>query len=267
MLTYQSVPQLLQQLGYTVAAKKYNDGRTFWDVSAQLDGWNYLCQVTPAELNGKILGLFMTSDLGKKIDTQSASAAGLLKLLEWNTKFGGQDLFGYNADTQTVVMKSRFGHGDANAEDFRIEFQGFFKSIRDTHALWSNTNGNGNVAVNPTPAPAPQPQPQPQPQNTAKPTPAPVVKSVANSTWSGTEQLAGFGKLTFELKADGKAVMIDATATVNGDWSQKGNEVTVTFSNCVYVGRINGQTMSGTGRFTTGEQAGQTWNFQLSLSR
>jgi hypothetical protein len=35
----------------------------------------------------------------------------------------------------------------------------------------------------------------------------------------------------------------------------------------VYEGRINGQTLAGSGRVTAGEHQGQTWSFQVALQK
>lgn len=85
--------------------------------------------------------------------------------------------------------------------------------------------------------------------------------SVAGTSWSGSESLSGFGKLTFQFDFDGKAVMIDAKSLVNGTWTQVDNQVTITFQNCVYQGSIQGQVLSGNARYTS--QPGQ-WTFSLT---
>ncbi len=92
--------------------------------------------------------------------------------------------------------------------------------------------------------------------------PPPVGNTVAGTTWSGTENLSGFGKLAFRFEPDGKAVMIDAQSTVNGSWAQKGDEVTITFKNCVYIGAIQGQTMTGNARYTV--DSNTSWTFSLT---
>lgn len=92
--------------------------------------------------------------------------------------------------------------------------------------------------------------------------PVPSTSNLVGSTWEGTESLSGFGKLTFRLEAAGKAVMIDASSTVNGDWAQDGSKVTITFKNCVYQGTIQGQVLSGTARFTSGSDA--NWTFSVT---
>ncbi len=89
--------------------------------------------------------------------------------------------------------------------------------------------------------------------------------SVAGTVWTGTEALAGFGALTFEFHADGKAVMIDARSTVGGTWSQTGNQVTVIFRNCVYIGRIQGNVLAGNARATEG--ASRDWTFSVTRNQ
>lgn len=88
------------------------------------------------------------------------------------------------------------------------------------------------------------------------------VASVAGTVWTGTESLTSFGALTFEFHAGGKAVMIDAQATVNGNWAQTGDQVTITFQNCVYVGRIQGNVLAGTARYTQGDP--RDWTFSVT---
>jgi hypothetical protein len=83
----------------------------------------------------------------------------------------------------------------------------------------------------------------------------------ANSTWAGTENLAGFGGLTFVFRENGRATMTDASTTGNGSWSQTGRSVTIRFKNCVYSGEINGAVLQGTAQYTEG--APQTWSFRV----
>jgi hypothetical protein len=49
---------------------------------------------------------------------------------------------------------------------------------------------------------------------------------VADTAWQGSEDLAGFGRLTFQLRDDGTAIIIDARSRVLGSWSQDGADVT-----------------------------------------
>ena len=93
------------------------------------------------------------------------------------------------------------------------------------------------------------------------PQPPVATARLAGTVWSGTEDLAGFGKLTFQFDADGKATMIDAKTRVLGKWAQAGDQVTITFSNCVYQGKLQGSSLTGTARYTTGEAS---WTFSLT---
>jgi hypothetical protein len=61
--------------------------------------------------------------------------------------------------------------------------------------------------------------------------------------------------------------MIDAKGQTEGTWTQNGNDVTINFNGCVYQGRINGQSLTGSGRITSGGQSGQTWSFQVTLQK
>lgn len=67
-----------------------------------------------------------------------------------------------------------------------------------------------------------------------------------NSTWTGAEQLPGFGPLTFEFKEKNVAIMRDARGVVNGTWSKQGSSVTVRFRDCEYRGTVQGKSMTGT---------------------
>jgi hypothetical protein len=98
----------------------------------------------------------------------------------------------------------------------------------------------------------------------ASPPSAPVQagNSVANTTWSGSEDLAGFGKLTFQFKGNGAVTMTDAKSSVPGTWTQNGSKVEIRFSNCVYIGYIdNNGVLSGTAAYTTGPNNGLSWSF------
>jgi tetratricopeptide (TPR) repeat protein len=89
-------------------------------------------------------------------------------------------------------------------------------------------------------------------------------QDVTGSKWSGKEILNGFGKLTFELKQEGQALMIDAKSEVKGSWTNVDRKVTINFKNCVYQGVVDGPTFYGTGQFTeNGQLKGVPWTFAL----
>jgi HEAT repeats/PBS lyase HEAT-like repeat len=87
-----------------------------------------------------------------------------------------------------------------------------------------------------------------------------VVGNVAGTIWEGSETLPGFGKLKFQLEPDGKAYMFDAKSKVTGTWTQTGNQVKITFKDCVYDGTINGDVLAGNARFFDGA----TWTFSVT---
>jgi hypothetical protein len=94
---------------------------------------------------------------------------------------------------------------------------------------------------------------------------ASVATNVAGTTWSGSEQLGGYGKLTFVMQPDGKAIMYDAKSTVPGTWTQNGHQVTLTFAKvqATYHGTVYGTTMSGQG---IGSNGG-SWDFTVHKTK
>jgi hypothetical protein len=82
----------------------------------------------------------------------------------------------------------------------------------------------------------------------------------------GTEDLAGFGKLTFELYDDGRVTMTDAKDTTDGIWRQQGNQYTLSFAggSVVYTGTQNGATISGTATSPSPRQGvRQSWDWRV----
>ena len=254
--TRDSMPQLLKQLGYTVTEKTNANGGVYWQVVTQSENWNFTVNVVPMVHQDKINGLLLTSDLGRKVNPQ-AGTQDILKLLQYNQELAYLIYFGFNAQTGCLTAQRPYSFPDASIEEMRLLFNDYFKTIRDTHPLWNPVAGgaaaapvnNGGPAVNNNPAPAP------------------VVANVSGTTWNGSETLPGFGKLSFIFRPGGAATMIDAKGQTEGNWTQNGNDVTINFNGCVYQGRINGQMLSGSGRITSGGQAGQTWSFQVALQK
>jgi len=80
----------------------------------------------------------------------------------------------------------------------------------------------------------------------------------------GTETLPGFGKLSFALYSNGRAVMTDAKSTQEGIWRRQGDRFTLSFANgaVVYTGALSGATLSGTATSPSTRQAGtQSWTW------
>lgn len=88
---------------------------------------------------------------------------------------------------------------------------------------------------------------------------------VAGTEWNGSESLDQYGKLTFRFTTADEVVMIDAHSQISGSYTQDGAAVRITFGDCVYEGSINGNVLSGTARFTAGNNTGVTWTFNVTL--
>ena len=82
--------------------------------------------------------------------------------------------------------------------------------------------------------------------------------------WIGTETLVGYGKVSFSMYSNGRAVMVDATSTTDGIWRKEENRYTLSFANgaIVYTGTINGNTISGTATSPSARQeAMRSWKW------
>jgi hypothetical protein len=98
------------------------------------------------------------------------------------------------------------------------------------------------------------------------------VLTVSKSIWTGDEDFTGRRTiLSFGFRDDGKVTMVDTSTITNrtppvmGTWTQNGSEVSIRFNNCLYVGRINGNQMTGQAQWTSGPTQGRIWNFALRL--
>ena len=81
-----------------------------------------------------------------------------------------------------------------------------------------------------------------------------------------TETLPGYGKLSFALYSNGRAVMTDANSTAEGLWRQQGDQYTLSFENgaVVYTGALNGATLSGSATSPSARQEGlKTWTWSV----
>ena len=85
---------------------------------------------------------------------------------------------------------------------------------------------------------------------------------------SMTFEGAEFGNryLKFVMSTGGVATMYDevTAGSVRGSFGISGNHVVVLFDNCVYDGTMFGNVISGTARFTSGPNAGVTWQFRVA---
>jgi hypothetical protein len=98
-----------------------------------------------------------------------------------------------------------------------------------------------------------------KPPAPAPPRPAPLV----GWTFSGSENLNGYGNLTFKFLDDRSVVIYDAKDTVQGRWERGGgNTVYLYFYNdqCAYRGTVTGNTLSGTAR-----SPNSVWSWSTTL--
>ncbi len=86
------------------------------------------------------------------------------------------------------------------------------------------------------------------PQPTLAQQPPPIC--LADTSWDGSETLAGYGDLTFHFHADGAVTMSDADGESCGTWRQCGCQVTLAFhgGRVIYSGTVSGDCMWGTAR-------------------
>ena len=72
-------------------------------------------------------------------------------------------------------------------------------------------------------------------------------KWTVHARWEGSETLSGFGKLSFTMLPNGKAIMVDAKSRVEGTWKQNGNRFALSFGDggVLYSGTLDGGTLSG----------------------
>jgi hypothetical protein len=95
--------------------------------------------------------------------------------------------------------------------------------------------------------------------------PPPATNGV---TWSGQENLQGFGKLSFVFQTGGKVTMYDVSKSYSGTWSQNGKQITINLPSIgtTYVGTMNGNTISGQGSGKIDNQQKQ-WTFSVNRTK
>lgn len=88
-------------------------------------------------------------------------------------------------------------------------------------------------------------------------------KRLANTTWVGTETVTDRPtKLAFAFRADGACLRTDdaSPGRVKGTWRQQTDSVIVTFDDCVYTGRIDGDRLRGFAQGADGR-----WSFDVTF--
>lgn len=84
--------------------------------------------------------------------------------------------------------------------------------------------------------------------------------------WAGSETLPGYGKLSFALYSNGRAIMVDAKSTTEGIWRKQDNQYTLSFANgaIVYRGTLQGAVLSGTATSPAARQEGiRSWTWTV----
>ena len=88
-----------------------------------------------------------------------------------------------------------------------------------------------------------------------------VSRDLTGTTWQGSENLPGFGVLTFEFREKGAVTMRDARGVVGGKWTRDGSNVIITFANCEYRGAVNGTVIEGTANYSVLMRGSHIWQF------
>jgi hypothetical protein len=272
-LSETSMPQLLQGQGLTIQEVLTPIGKVWALPNQNLGTGSSVVVMLTKNRNNRVNGFLMCTNLGSKVNpNEPGLAAKLLGLMDFN---GVNAPYAFSYDAKTGYLQLTYEHmmSDSSQVEVTKILRGFTGLVAKARPYWSRQGLNAsNLGNNP---PAQQPvgisgfvPPVQQPAFTApvqqpvfSPPAQPVVMSIAQSTWTGSETLQGYGKLTFQFRASGEAVMIDAQSTLAGSWAQHGNQVTIRFGDCIYQGTIQGQTLSGTGRITRNNV---TWTFTVT---
>ncbi len=84
--------------------------------------------------------------------------------------------------------------------------------------------------------------------------------------FKGSEDLDSFGRLAFTIRGT-EVVMLDSTdVPVKGTATIVGTRHTFTFANCVYEGELVNGVIAGTARFTSGNDEGKSWTYNVRLN-
>jgi len=235
-ITNQELEALLRNMGFEVKTQTIDGGVSFHNIAFPRGTWNVPCAVF---LSPNKQYVWVDCNLGKLRPITAESASDLLRVLEANWDVGPA-LFAVNKKYGTLYMQQSMENRDVTAARLRQVIDHVANETINKHTIWRNVvSDTGTV---------------------------PSKDSIVGTTWQGSETLSGFGQLMFRFEVDGKVVMIDAKQTIPGKWTQTGNDVTITFGDCVYRGTIQGQTLAGSASFISGTNVGTNWTFTLTRS-
>jgi hypothetical protein len=93
------------------------------------------------------------------------------------------------------------------------------------------------------------------------------AKTLAGTTWTGSENLQGFAKLTFQFPGGNKVIMIDAQGKTEGVFKLTDDQVVLTFAGgeVAYVGKIEGNVLEGTAT-SKNIKNNKSWSWQVTLA-
>src|SRR5262249_37405150 len=84
---------------------------------------------------------------------------------------------------------------------------------------------------------------------------------LTGTSWTGTENLPGYGALTFKFNGPNAVTMIDVKGNTEGNYQVNGQAIALNFGGDVrYNGQINGDNMGG--KAVNG--MGQNWDWQVT---
>lgn len=242
VMTANRLADLLRLDGHKAEIKTFKNGGQTVVGTILRDNWRFVLEF---EFNSKGNNMNVICPLGNP--TARFSADQLLALMKKSYELPTPVHFAYRAGDQRLCLEDpNYATFNMTAAGLRSILDRVMKTAHDTYPLWDTNRWPVNG-----PAPAAQ-----------APVAAPAVNpGLVNTTWVGSENLGGYGRLEFRFQANGQVTMIDSDGTQQGTCTVAGNTVTLRFyqGTVVYTGTLTGQGLAGTA--TNGKS---TWKFAVS---
>jgi hypothetical protein len=152
-LTEQSLPQMLQQLGFQPQQSKDINGHSFWTVQHTADGFAYKLQFDLIKNQaGNYLGYGIIAEL-TPLAAGPAGEAQMKRLLQYNYATTSNWHFGVmsgpNGDTVCLVWNIE--DRNMNLDRLRQDVERFLGVIRGTYNVWGPNAGSGVIPTPPVP--------------------------------------------------------------------------------------------------------------------
>jgi hypothetical protein len=231
MFTIDSVPQMLQEAG--LQYQVFPGINPSWKVTNPLNandpGIEIYLLKNP---QGQVVGLNLLSGL-KLPPAGGFTQAELTKLMHKYSALSPYVLC-VHPTVGDICLTYNFCLPNSNAQELKQVVTNFARIIDKNRDVWAKVGEVQNKTV-----------------------------SLPGTTWTGSENLQGFGTLKFQFQANGQVKMINAKNTAIGTYTVVGNQMTIQLPEiATYTGTVNGSTYSGQGK------AGQvTWSFSVNLSK